>query len=60
MSDSLANIDAYWRAANYLSVGQIYLRQSAPEGAAPAGTHKASPAWPLGDDAGTKLHVRLI
>ena len=21
----LANIDAYWRAANYLSVGQIYL-----------------------------------
>ncbi len=24
-SDSLAKIDAYWRAANYLSVGQIYL-----------------------------------
>ena len=23
--DSLARIDAYWRAANYLSVGQIYL-----------------------------------
>ena len=23
--DLLANIDAYWRAANYLSVGQIYL-----------------------------------
>jgi xylulose-5-phosphate/fructose-6-phosphate phosphoketolase len=22
---SLATIDAYWRAANYLSVGQIYL-----------------------------------
>jgi len=21
----LADIDAYWRAANYLSVGQIYL-----------------------------------
>jgi xylulose-5-phosphate/fructose-6-phosphate phosphoketolase len=21
----LKNIDAYWRAANYLSVGQIYL-----------------------------------
>jgi xylulose-5-phosphate/fructose-6-phosphate phosphoketolase len=24
-SDELRNIDAYWRAANYLSVGQIYL-----------------------------------
>ena len=24
-SDELVNIDAYWRAANYLSVGQIYL-----------------------------------
>jgi xylulose-5-phosphate/fructose-6-phosphate phosphoketolase len=23
--DALAHIDAYWRAANYLSVGQIYL-----------------------------------
>ncbi|OUC92398.1 phosphoketolase family protein [Streptosporangium minutum] len=23
--DSLAHVDAYWRAANYLSVGQIYL-----------------------------------
>ena len=25
LSDELALIDAYWRAANYLSVGQIYL-----------------------------------
>src|SRR5712691_3066756 len=24
-ADQLATIDAYWRAANYLSVGQIYL-----------------------------------
>src|SRR4051812_28763548 len=24
-ADELRNIDAYWRAANYLSVGQIYL-----------------------------------
>jgi phosphoketolase len=23
--ESLKNLDAYWRAANYLSVGQIYL-----------------------------------
>jgi xylulose-5-phosphate/fructose-6-phosphate phosphoketolase len=26
--DALASIDAYWRAANYLSVGQIYLRDN--------------------------------
>ena len=24
-AEQLQNIDAYWRAANYLSVGQIYL-----------------------------------
>ena len=24
-SDTLSRIDAYWRAANYLAVGQIYL-----------------------------------
>ena len=27
-SDLLGKIDAYWRAANYLSVGQIYLRDN--------------------------------
>jgi xylulose-5-phosphate/fructose-6-phosphate phosphoketolase len=27
-ADSLRKIDAYWRAANYLSVGQIYLRDN--------------------------------
>jgi phosphoketolase len=26
--DLLHNIDAYWRAANYLSVGQIYLHDN--------------------------------
>jgi xylulose-5-phosphate/fructose-6-phosphate phosphoketolase len=27
--DELARIDAYWRAANYLTVGQIYLKENA-------------------------------
>ena len=27
--DDVAAIDAYWRAANYLTVGQIYLRDNA-------------------------------
>ena len=26
--DQLAKMDAYWRAANYLSIGQIYLREN--------------------------------
>ena len=28
-ADELSRIDRYWRAANYLSVGQIYLRRNA-------------------------------
>ncbi len=27
-SDQLRKIDAWWRAANYLSVGQIYLQDN--------------------------------
>ena len=27
-ADELARMDAYWRAANYLSVGQIYLKDN--------------------------------
>lgn len=27
-ADALRLLDAYWRAANYLSVGQIYLRDN--------------------------------
>ena len=30
----LAKMDAYWRAANYLSVGQIYLEGQPAAGAA--------------------------
>ena len=30
----LNKMDAYWRAANYLSVGQIYLYDNAQHGAA--------------------------
>ena len=27
-ADMLGKMDAYWRAANYLSVGQMYLRDN--------------------------------
>ena len=45
-------IDAYWRAANYLSVGQIYLLDN-PLLREPlrARAHQAAPARPLGHDA---------
>ena len=48
----LAQIDAWWRAANYLSVGQIYLLgEPAAAGAAAARARQAAPARPLGHDA---------
>ena len=55
----LSAIDAYWRAANYLSVGQIYLLDN-PLLREPlrAGARQAAPARPLGDDAGPELHLR--
>ena len=57
-ADELRKIDAYWRAANYLSVGQIYLMDNPlSEGAARAQAHQAPAARPLGDDAGPELHL---
>ena len=54
-----ALMDAYWRAANYLSVGQIYLYDN-PLLSEPLsqGTHQAAAAGPLGNDAGSELHLR--
>ena len=57
--DLLRRMDAYWRAANYLSVGQIYLldnpllRQPLEPRA-----HQAAPARALGHDARAELHLR--
>ena len=51
--NELKQIDAYWRAANYLSVGQIYLLDN-PLLREPlaARARQAAPARPLGHDAG--------
>ena len=55
----LERIDAYWRAANYLSVGQIYLLDNPLLArAAAARAHQAAPARPLGHHAGPELHLR--
>ena len=58
-SDELALIDRYWRAANYLSVGQIYLLDN-PLLREPllAGARQAAPARPLGHHAGPELPLR--
>ena len=54
-----ALMDAYWRAANYLSVGQIYLYDNPllkqPLG---QGAHQAAAPRPLGNHAGSELHLR--
>ena len=51
-AEELARLDALWRAANYLSVGQIYLLDN-PLLREPlaAGAHQAAAARPLGHDA---------
>ncbi len=55
----LAKIDAWWRAANYLSVGQIYLYDN-PLLKKPLkkGTCKATPGWSLGHDTRVEFHLR--
>ena len=58
-ADELQKMDAYWRAANYLSVGQIYLYDNPLlEEAADQGAHQAAAARTLGHDAGSQLHLR--
>ena len=45
----LARIDAYWRAANYLTVGQIYLLDNAlPAATARGRRRQAAPARAIG------------
>ena len=57
--DTLRLMDAWWRAANYLSVGQIYLMdEPAAARTAAAGAHQAAPARPLGHHARAELHLR--
>ena len=55
-AEMLRRMDAYWRAANYLSVGQIYLYAN-PLLREPlqARAHQAAPAGPLGHDARARI-----
>ena len=54
----LHNMDAYWRAANYLSVGQIYLYDN-PLLKRPLQLSDVKPlvVRTLGHDAGSELHL---
>ena len=58
-ADELRGLDAYWRAANYLSVGQIYLLDN-PLLREPlrARARQAAAARPLGHDAGAQPPLR--
>ena len=59
--EQLRKIDAYWRAANYLSVGQIYLYDNPLlRGAAEAVAREAAGGRTLGHDAGPELHLRAF
>ena len=54
-----ASMDAYWRAANYLSVGQIYLLDNpASAGTSSGRAHQAAAARALGHDARPEFHLR--
>ena len=55
----LAQLDGWWRAANYLSVGQIYLLDNPllREPLKPR-ARQAAPARALGHHAGPELHLR--
>ena len=56
--DLLRKMNAYWRAANYLSVGQLYLcQQSFTSGAAETVTCEIDAAWTLGYNAGAELYI---
>ena len=57
--DEVRKIHAYWRAANYLSVGQIYLYANpllkrAPETRA----CETKTPWSLGYNARAEFHIR--
>ena len=57
-ADLLQKMHAYWRAANYLSVGQIYLKDNPLlEEPLDARAHQAPSAGPLGHDAGVELSL---
>ena len=54
----LYKMNAYWRAANYLSVGQIYLYDNPLlEAAAASVGHQAAGGRTLGYDTGSELHL---
>ena len=57
-SDLLEKMDAYWRAANYLTVGQIYLQDNPLlETPSQARTHQTASAWALGHYHRAQLHL---
>ena len=53
-----AVMDAYWRAANYLSVGQIYLYDNPLLKQPLTKEYQAATPWPLGTYTRSEFHLR--
>ena len=53
--DYLQKMDAYWRAANYLSAAQLYLLDNPLLRAFAQRAHQKKDCRPLGDGAGTEF-----
>ncbi len=53
--EMLEKMNAYWRAANYLAAGQLYLLDNPLKRATYNGTRKEKNSRSLGNCAGTKL-----
>ena len=57
-AEELRDMDAYWRACNYLCAGMIYLRDNPLlQGAATPRAFQESPARTLGIRPGTNIHL---
>jgi xylulose-5-phosphate/fructose-6-phosphate phosphoketolase len=58
-ADEIDKLDAYWRAANYLSVGQIYLYDN-PLLREPLKAEHVKPRLPMGEMHENPDHVRVL
>ena len=56
--DLLGRMHGYWQAANYLTVGQIYLQETPSSASRSRRAHQAAAARPLGDVARAEPRLR--
>ena len=59
-TEYLKSVDAYWRAATYLSVGQLFLMDNPLLRRELKATDVTNTNWPLGNDRAAKLYLRAL